>query len=202
MKLYVATRNPGKLRDFVTAAASYDCDIVPLPHLRNIKSPPEDAPTFAENARAKALYYASHVPGLTVVADDSGLEVDALAGAPGVRSARFAADAGIASSSAVDAANNEYLLQRLENIPSAQRTARYRCALAAAVDGRIIAEAEGTVEGLILLTPRGTAGFGYDPLFLIPHLDKTMAEIDLETKLTLSHRGAALRNLLNMLHTK
>ncbi len=199
MRLYAATRNAGKLRDFVTAAASYDYDIVPLPHLRNIEAPPEDAPTFAANARAKALYYASHAPGLTVVADDSGLEVEALAGAPGVRSARFAADAGFASSRTVDAANNEYLLHLLANVPPTQRTARYRCALVAAIDGRVIAEAEGAVEGLILSTPRGTGGFGYDPLFLIPQLDKTMAEIDLETKLSLSHRGAALRNLLNIL---
>jgi len=199
MKLYAATGNAGKLRDFITAAASYRCHISPLPQLTEIEPPPEDGLTFAENARAKALYYAARAPGLTVIADDSGLEVDALNGAPGVRSARFAADSGLASSADVDAANNAYLLERLVAIPSAQRTARYKCVLTAAINGNVIAEADGLVDGIILTEPRGTGGFGYDPLFLLPHLNKTMAEIDLDTKLQLSHRGAALRNLLAIL---
>lgn len=199
MKLNVATANPGKLHDFATAAASYDCDIAPLPNLSHIEPAPEDGLTFADNARAKALYYASHTLGLIVVADDSGLEVDALDGAPGVHSARFSADAGLSSFGGIDAANNAYLLQRLIEIPHAKRTARYRCALAAAIDGRVIAEARGTVEGTILTSPRGMGGFGYDPLFFLTHGGKTMAEIDLETKLQLSHRGAALRNLLSIL---
>lgn len=199
MKLYAATGNPGKLRDFIIAAASYRADISPLPHLSEIAPPPEDLLTFADNARAKALYYASHAPGLTVIADDSGLVVDALSGAPGVRSARFAADAGFISALNADAANNAYLLDRLAAVPAAQRTARYQCALVAAIDGYVIAETDGAVEGIILTTPRGTGGFGYDPLFLLPHLNKSMAEIGLETKLHLSHRGAALRNLLTIL---
>jgi XTP/dITP diphosphohydrolase len=199
MKLYAATGNAGKLRDFITAASSYRCHISPLPQMSEIEPPPEDGLTFAENARAKALYYAARAPGLTVIADDSGLEVDALDGAPGVRSARFAADSGLTSSAEVDAANNAYLLERLIDVPSAQRTARYKCVLTAAIDGNVIAEANGVVDGIILTAPRGTGGFGYDPLFLLPHLNKTMAEIDLETKLQLSHRGAALRNLLAIL---
>ena len=199
MKLYAATGNAGKLRDFITAAASYRCHISALPQLTEIEPPPEDGLTFAENARAKALYYAERAPGLTVIADDSGLEVDALDGAPGVRSARFAADSGLTSSSDVDTANNAYLLVRLVAVPSAQRTACYRCVLTAAIDGNLIAEADGVVDGIILTAPRGTGGFGYDPLFLLPHLNKTMAEIDLGTKLQLSHRGAALRNLLAIL---
>ncbi len=202
MKLYAATGNPGKLRDFLTAAASHRCDIAPLPHLSEIEPPREDGFTFADNARAKALYYASHASGLIVIADDSGLEVDALDGAPGVRSARFAADANFISALSADAANNAYLLDRLADVPAAQRTARYQCALTAAIDGHVIAQAHGSVEGIILTEPRGTGGFGYDPLFLLPHLNKTMAEIDLETKLQLSHRGAALRNLLAILATQ
>ena len=194
MKLYAATANLGKLRDFTTAAASWNCDLAPLPNLSEIPAPPEDGNTFAENARAKALYYASFAPGLIVIADDSGLEVDALNGAPGIRSARFAADAGIFPAN--DEANNSYLLQRLNNTPPGQRTARYKCALAAATNNRILAEAEGAVEGLLLSAPRGNGGFGYDPLFFLPQLNKTMAEIDLESKLQISHRGAALRNLL------
>jgi XTP/dITP diphosphohydrolase len=199
MKLYAATGNPGKLRDFITAAASYRCHISPLPQLSEIEPPAEDGRTFADNARAKALYYAARAPGLTVIADDSGLEVDALDGSPGVRSARFAADSGVTFSGDVDAANNAYLLDRLVAVPSAQRTARYKCVLATAIDGHLIAQADGVVDGIILTAPRGTGGFGYDPLFLLPHLNKTMAEIDLETKLQLSHRGAALRNLLSIL---
>ena len=199
MKLYAATGNAGKLRDFITAAASYRYHISPLPQLAEIEPPPEDGLTFAENARAKALYYAARAPGLTVIADDSGLEVDALDGAPGVRSARFAADNGIPSSTDVDAANNAYLLERLVAVPPAERTARYKCVLTAAINGNVIAEADGRVDGIILTEPRGTGGFGYDPLFLLPHLNKTMAEIDLDTKLQLSHRGAALRNLLAIL---
>lgn len=197
MKLYAATANAGKLRDFAAAAHAYNYDLAPLPNLSHIPAPSEDGLTFAENARAKALYYAAQAPGLTVIADDSGLEVDALDGAPGVRSARFAADAGI--SPATDGANNEHLLSRLANIPSQNRAARYKCALAAAFDNRIIAESEGSAEGIILTSPQGSGGFGYDPLFFLPQLNKTMAEIDLETKLRLSHRGAALRNLLVIL---
>jgi XTP/dITP diphosphohydrolase len=197
VKLYAATANAGKLRDFAAAAQAYNCDLAPLPNLSKIPAPAEDGQTFAENARAKALYYAAQAPGLAVVADDSGLEVDALDGAPGVRSARFAADAGI--SPATDNANNEYLLQRLRNAPTRQRNARYKCALAAAIDNCVIAESEGSVEGIILTAPRGVGGFGYDPLFFLRQLNKAMAEVDLETKLRLSHRGAALRNLLAML---
>jgi len=197
VKLYAATANAGKLRDFAAAAQAYICDLELLPRLSEIPAPPEDGQTFAENARTKAIYYAAQAPGLTVIADDSGLEVDALDGAPGVRSARFAADAGI--SPATDNVNNEYLLRRLRNVPTQQRMAQYKCALAAAIDNRIIAESEGSVEGIILTAPRGAGGFGYDPLFLLPQLNKTMAEIDLQTKLHLSHRGAALRNLLAIL---
>jgi XTP/dITP diphosphohydrolase len=130
--------------------------------------------------------------------------VDALGGAPGVRSARFAADSGVVDSPDAndnsDVWNNMLLLRRLATIPEPRRTARYRCVLVAARDGQPIQTAEGTVEGLILQSPRCTGGFGYDPLFYLPELQKTMAEIDLETKLTLSHRGRAIAALLPLLH--
>jgi XTP/dITP diphosphohydrolase len=126
--------------------------------------------------------------------------VDALGGAPGVRSARFAADSGLVDSPDAndnsDVWNNIVLLQRLTTVPAAQRTAHYRCVLVAARDGEALHSAEGSVDGLILEAPRGTGGFGYDPLFYLPGLERTMAEIDLETKLSLSHRGRALAALL------
>jgi len=203
-RLYAATTNKGKLRDFRTAAQAYSLAIEPLPELSTIPAPEEDGNTFADNATLKAVYYSRFAPGALVLADDSGLEVDALGGAPGVRSARFAADAGVMDSPDAndnsDVWNNMLLLRRLATIPEPRRTARYRCVLVAARDGQPIQTAEGTVEGLILQSPRGTGGFGYDPLFYLPELQKTMAEIDLETKLTLSHRVRAIAALLPLLH--
>ena len=203
LHLYVATTSQGKLRDFRTAADAHSVLIEPLPELGEIPAPEEDGLTFAENATIKAVYYSRFAPGEWVLADDSGLEVDALDGAPGVRSARFAADSGLTDSpdanDNTDVWNNLELLQRLAGIPSAQRTARYRCVLVAARDGVVLHTAEGAVEGLILDAPRGTGGFGYDPLFYLPALDRTMAELDLETKHTLSHRGRAIAALLPML---
>jgi len=203
LRLYAATTNQGKLHDFRTAAEAHALMIEPLPDLEEIPAPEEDGLTFAENATLKAIYYSRFAPGELVLADDSGLEVDALGGAPGVRSARFAADAGVVGSpnanDNTDVWNNLELLLRLAGVPPAQRTARYRCVLVAARDGVALHTAEGTVEGLILESPRGTGGFGYDPLFYLPALDLTMAEIDLETKHTLSHRGRAIAALLKML---
>ncbi len=200
LRFYAATTSQGKLRDFRTAAAAYSIPIDSLPAIATIPAPEESAATFAGNATLKAVYYSGFAPGFLVLADDSGLEVDALNGAPGVRSARFAADAGLTDSpdanDNTDVWNNMVLLQRLATIPASQRTARYRCVLAAARDGNIVDTAEGSVEGFILEAPRGTGGFGYDPLFFLPELDRTMAEIDLSTKLSLSHRGRALKALL------
>jgi len=199
LRLYAATTSQGKLRDFRTAAEAHGLTIEPLPGLEEIPAPEEDGLTFAENATLKAVYYSRFAPGELVLADDSGLEVDALDGAPGVRSARYAADAGMGkapSSGDIDAQNNLVLLQRMVGVPPAQRTARYRCVLVAARDGVAQHTAEGAVEGLILESPRGTGGFGYDPLFYLPALGLTMAELDLETKHTLSHRGQAIATLL------
>ena len=200
--LYVATGNPGKLRDFAIAAASVRAEwlIETLPGLREIEPPEETGATFEENARAKALYYARFAPGSLVLADDSGLEVDALDGAPGVYSARYAERSGFPGNSTLttDARNNACLLAALANT-AAPRTGRYRCVLAVARDHAVLCTAEGAVEGEILEAPRGTEGFGYDPLFLLPGLGRTMAELDRETRLGLSHRGAALRRLLPQL---
>jgi XTP/dITP diphosphohydrolase len=200
LRLYAATTSAGKLRDFRTAAAAYSIELEPLPAISTIPAPEENGATFTANATLKAVYYSRFAPGQLVVADDSGLEVDALDGAPGVRSARFAADLGMVDSPDAndnsDVWNNMVLLQRLAGIPATQRTARYHCVLVAARDGLPFHTAHGKVEGVILEAPRGTGGFGYDPLFYLSELDRTMAELDLETKLTLSHRGRALEALL------
>jgi len=203
LRVYAATTSPGKLRDFRTAAQEHSVSIEPLPALSTIPAPEETGTTFTANATLKAIYYSRFAPGNLVFADDSGLEVDVLDGAPGVRSARFAADSGLVDSpdanDNTDVWNNMVLLQRLAGIPYAQRTGRYHCVLVAASDGEPLHTAEGTVEGVILDAPRGSGGFGYDPLFFIPALDRTMAEIDLETKLSISHRGRAIAALLSML---
>jgi XTP/dITP diphosphohydrolase len=202
-RLFAATTNHGKMRDFRVAAAAHGIDIDSLPGLATIPAPEEDGANFQDNATLKAVYYSRFAPGQLVLADDSGLEVDALAGAPGVRSARFASDSGLVDSpdanDNTDVWNNLMLIQRLVGVPLAKRTARYRCVLVVALDGAALHTAEGTVEGLILEEPRGTSGFGYDPLFYLPQLERTMAEIDLETKLSLSHRGRAIEALLRML---
>ena len=206
--IYVATSNPGKLRDFAVADTLH-IPIAPLPNLASIPPPPEDEPTFEGNARLKAIYYSHHAPGEIVLADDSGLEVDALHGAPGVRSARFADDhnfhptepltAQPFSIDQIDQRNNLYLLSLLTGIPLTERSARYHCVLAAARNGHILAIGHGAVEGEILITPRGTQGFGYDPLFYLPKQNKTMAELDISTKLTFSHRSRAFAALLHAL---
>jgi XTP/dITP diphosphohydrolase len=202
-RLFVATSSQGKLRDFRAAAEAHSIAIDPLPALATIPAPAEDGATFAANATLKAVYYSRFAPGELVLADDSGLEVDALDGAPGVRSARFAADSGLTDSpdanDNTDVWNNIVLLQRMEKVPASERSARYRCVLVAARDGRPVFTTHGAVEGMILDAPRGTGGFGYDPLFYLPELKCTMAELDLETKHTLSHRGRALAELLKQM---
>jgi XTP/dITP diphosphohydrolase len=199
--LYVASSNAGKLRDFAVAAVVFGVEIAVLPGLKEIPAPEEDGLTFEANARLKAEAYSRAQPGLLVLADDSGLEVDALEGAPGVRSARYAEDAGfdLTDSEDADRRNNRYLLKQLRG-DAQPRTARYRCVLALARDGVTLLTADGSVEGQIAVEPRGTGGFGYDPLFWLPELGKTMAEIDLETKQRLSHRGRALTALLKKSH--
>jgi XTP/dITP diphosphohydrolase len=198
MTLYLATSNPGKLRDFA-AAASEHITLTPLPGIKEIPVPTEDEPTFQGNARLKAIYYSHHAPGEIVIADDSGLEVDALNDAPGVRSARYAEDEHFTAPGTTDERNNLCLLHALSKIPNRNPSARYHCVLAAARNGKVLAIGDGTVEGEILSTPRGTQGFGYDPLFYLPEQNKTMAELDIKTKLTFSHRGRAFAALLKAL---
>ena len=206
MTIYVATTNKGKLRDFATAGALAGSTITlePLPGLSEIPAPSEDEPTFEGNAVAKARFYSNHAPGEIVIADDSGLEVDALHGRPGVRSARFADDynfhpAETGEHLTIDQRNNLYLISLLTGVPLTERSARYHCVLAAARNGHLLTIGHGAVEGEILTEPRGTEGFGYDPLFSLPTHRRTMAEIDLETKHSLSHRGRAFAALLKEL---
>lgn len=196
-RVLIATSNPGKLRDFAGAAALHEIEIAAVPNFSSLALVVEDGVTFEENARKKAEEYSRHAPGQMVVADDSGLEVDALNGAPGVHSARYAADQPhLADENTDDEANNARLLRELKNVPREKRTSRFVCVLAAARDGTTLATFRGTAEGFILDAPHGTNGFGYDPLFYFPQIRKTFAELSPEEKSKYSHRGAAFRMFL------
>jgi len=199
-RILIATSNAGKLRDFAGAAEVHGIAIAGIPNFPSLPTPVEDGVTFEENARKKAQEYSAHVPGEIVVADDSGLEIDALKGAPGVHSARYAADQPhLADENTDDDANNARVLRELKGVAAEQRTGRFVCVLAAARDGKTLATFRGTAEGLILEAPRGTNGFGYDPLFYFPQIQKTFAELSAEEKSYYSHRGAAIRQLLDWL---
>lgn len=199
-RLYVATSNPGKLRDFRAAAAAYSIEIDSLPNFKSLPEVKEDAPTFEGNAEKKAEFYSLHSNGDPVLADDSGLEVDALNGAPGIHSARYAA--GPEHPNSTDAENNAKLLRELEHTPDAHRTARFVCTIAIAQRGRTLARFRGEAIGVILRAPRGNGGFGYDPLFLFPSLNKTFAELTPEEKAQVSHRGQAFRKLLDWVRSE
>jgi XTP/dITP diphosphohydrolase len=193
----IATSNPGKLRDFAGAAAAFGIEIVSIPDFSSLPTVIEDGTTFEANARKKAEDYSCYVPGEMVLADDSGLEVDALGGAPGVHSARYAADQPhLAESNTEDETNNARLLRELTSIPPDERSARFVCVIAAARDGRTIGVFRGQAEGMILEIPRGQNGFGYDPLFYFPLIGKTFAELSAKEKAQYSHRGAAFREFL------
>ncbi len=194
-RVLIATSNPGKLRDYAAAAAAtHEIETVPVPNLDRIPEIVEDGATFDANARKKAEHYSRYAPGEIVLADDSGLMVDVLAGAPGVRSARFAAGPGQASST--DSANNRRLLRDLDPFPDPERTAQFVCAIAAARDGRTLATFHGAAQGRVLREPKGGGGFGYDPLFYFPALERTFAELTPKEKAAVSHRGAAFRKFL------
>ncbi len=201
-RLVVATRNPGKVREIHEMLAGLGgYEVVGLADLALPESPEEDAleafDTFEENALAKARYFAERT-NLLALADDSGICVDALGGAPGVRSRRFAA-ADEARGERQDEANNRHLLDLLRDVPDALRTARYVCAAALAwPDGRELVRT-GTCEGVILHAPRGTGGFGYDPLVHIPDEGMTFGELPAERKNELSHRGRAVRAVVDAL---
>jgi XTP/dITP diphosphohydrolase len=190
VKIYCATGNAGKLREFRLAGELLHIDIEPLAELKSIPAPEENGATFEANARLKAEYYSRFAPG-PLFADDSGLEVDALSGEPGVHSARFAGP------HATDDANNRLLLERLGG--EANRTGRFVCVIALAEAGKVRQTFRGEVEGEILREGRGKGGFGYDPLFYYPPFGCSFGEVDGPKKFDVSHRGKALRALLKYL---
>ena len=197
MNVLVATSNPGKLREFAGVAEAYGVTIAPVPGFSSLPAVVEDGLTFEANAIKKAEAYSLAAPGELVLADDSGLEVDALNGAPGVHSARYAADdPHRATSNSEDQANNARLLRELNGVSPAKRTARFVCVLAAARDGQTIGTFRGAAEGVILDSPRGANGFGYDPLFYFPQIGKSFADLTAAEKAQHSHRGAAFRVFL------
>ena len=188
MRLLVATTNTGKLREIRSVLGEVPVELVTLRDLPTIEEPEETGLTFEDNARLKALYY-SERSGMTTVAEDSGLVIDGLDGEPGVRSARFLRpDASYAERFAD-------IFHRLSGPPEKNRAARFVCALAVADRGHVIYEARGTVEGEIAREPRGTAGFGYDPIFYYPPYGATLAEVGEDAKLAVAHRGQAFRAL-------
>lgn len=189
MKVYCATSNPGKLREFSLIVDHYSQGRITVEPVK-LSPPEETGDTFVANASEKAAYYSRHVDGY-VFADDSGLAVDALNGAPGVYSARYAGE------NATDADNNAKLLEAVT--PAADRTARFVCAIAVASSGKVLATFEDYVEGQIIDTPRGPNGFGYDPLFFYPPFGCTFGEAPPERKLLVSHRGKAMARMIEWL---
>ena len=193
-RIFVASSNPGKLADFAAAAKAHNIDVLPLPG--EIIAPEETGSTFEENARLKAEFYSQYVPGEILIADDSGLVVDALNGEPGVRSARYAEDSGIITDDP-DGANNRLLLERADAVPDSRRQCAFVCAIAAARDRRTLETFTADARGMLLRAPCGSNGFGYDPLFYFPQFGKSFAELSREEKLRVSHRGAAFRKFLD-----
>ena len=191
-RLVVATTNKGKLREIAGILAGIPIELLTLDGFPGIAEPEETGETFAENARQKALYYAS-ATGLPAVADDSGLEIDALDGAPGVHSARW------------HGTDYAYKFQKIRELLRERgldgSSARFVCRVALAERGRVLYEAGGTVEGELAREPRGTNGFGYDPIFFYPPLGCTLAELATVDKEAVSHRGKAFRKLRDFLST-
>lgn len=188
IEIVVATRNPGKLKEIREALAGLPLKLISLKDCPGAPEVSEDGETFMENAVKKARAIAQYC-GKRALADDSGLVADALNGAPGVRSARYAGE------NATDEMNNEKLLSALAGVPPDMRTASFICVVALATPGGELITAEGSCPGLILSAPRGQNGFGYDPIFLYPPLNQTFAEITRGQKLKVSHRGQALAAL-------
>lgn len=189
LHLLLATRSAGKIREIRELAADCGWTWHGLDEFPHVREAVEDGATFLENASKKALFY-NVATGLPALADDSGLEVDFLGGAPGVHSAYFAGQPRD------DAANNMKLVAALRGVPLEKRGARFRCVLVLADRGKICLQTEGTIEGQIVDIPRGNSGFGYDPHFLVPQLGKTTAELPPLEKNAISHRGQALRAML------
>ena len=200
MQLLFATSNPHKVEEVAAILAPMGIDVVGFGALESkIPEPVEDGATFQANARIKAVYYAKAL-GRMCLADDSGLEVDALGSAPGVHSARYAGVDGQRAQR--DGANNEKLLAELQGVPAEQRTARFVCAMCLVDDGgSILAETRGTFQGIITTQPRGENGFGYDPLLYLPDVGCTSAELSPQQKNARSHRGVASREMAKHLKT-
>ena len=210
-KIYLATTNPGKLREFQEAAQQSGVELESLPGLESFPPAIEDGLTFEENARIKAEHYSRFLSGELIAAEDSGLAVEQLNGAPGVYSARYALLLGAQAPSPAaplhgqapghtnsdDEENNRALVSQLERLPAGKHAGKYVCVIALAREGETIACFTGESPGELLTKPRGTGGFGYDPLFFFPSLDKTFAELTLEQKRQYSHRGQAFRQLLD-----
>ncbi|MFY9529230.1 MAG: RdgB/HAM1 family non-canonical purine NTP pyrophosphatase [Candidatus Acidiferrales bacterium] len=192
MKLFLASSNPGKLREYKVLASSRDVEIELLPQFGEPPPFDESAPTFAENAADKALHY-SRLVADAVIADDSGLVVPVLGGAPGVHSARYAGP------NATDADRCQKVLEAMRDKTGKERRAMFVCVLALAQHGRAIAVFSDSVEGVIAESPHGTHGFGYDPIFYFEELGRTYAEMSREQKNEYSHRGRAFRKLLGFL---
>jgi XTP/dITP diphosphohydrolase len=195
-RLLVATTNPHKLREIRDLLSDVPVDLVGLDSLASIPEPEEDGETFEENAHAKAMYYSTALPGCELtVAEDSGLVIDALDGEPGVRSARFVRP------DATYPERFDEIFRRLHERPNRPRTARFVCALALVQSGRVVFQTRGVVEGEIARVPRGTGGFGYDPIFFYPPYGCTLAEVTSASKLHVAHRGQAFRALAEWLRT-
>ncbi len=192
VRLFLASSNTGKLREYQELAAGHPVELASLPGLEALPRFEEAAPTFAENAAGKALHY-SRLAVELVVADDSGLVVPALGGAPGVHSARYA------GAGASDADRVQKLLEALEGKPPGERRAKFVCVIALAQQGRALTVVSDSVEGRLTEAPRGSNGFGYDPIFLYEPLGRTFAEMPREEKNRHSHRGKAFRKLLAVL---
>jgi len=197
-KILVASTNPGKIAE-LRAMLDADVEWLDLSYFPEIEEIEEDGQTFIENACKKAIGYAK-ITGQWTIADDSGLEVDALGGEPGVKSARFSGEKSKADDkSLIDHRNIAKVLELLEGVPEEKRTARFFCCLSLANPEQILIETEGTLKGLITNKEIGENGFGYDPIFFVPHLNKTVAQLTAEEKNAISHRGNAIRKFKPLL---
>lgn len=202
-RIYIATSNPGKLRELKEAAENLGVEVESLPGFSTITPAVEDGTTFKENALIKACYYSRIFPGKLVLAEDSGLSVDELHGAPGVYSARYAATLAANGqnpsfhANSDDQENNRALIAQLERLPALKHAGKYVCVIALAREGQTLATFDGEARGELITTPRGSGGFGYDPLFYFPALGKTFAELSLQEKRQHSHRGQAFRRFLD-----
>jgi XTP/dITP diphosphohydrolase len=194
VEVIVATRNKGKLREFREALKGLNLRIYGLSDFSDVPEIEEDGQSFTENALKKARFYSRHFGKLTL-ADDSGLEVDSLNGQPGVHSARYAGERASSQE------NNQKLLREMEGVPISKRGARFRCIIALKSPGKREVLAEGSCRGRIGFKEKGRKGFGYDPLFILPRGGRTMAQLSLEEKNRISHRGKALRKIRKVIKT-